>query len=246
MRAWCRLYSFSVSAAEPAAGQDAPVPLQGDVMFSLPARCFAASLRGKHRLDFHVGTDGKLVGMQWRFPKSLDCSTCGALAAWPQATDAKAVLPVPGEDLTTVQNLAPPGVPGLGILRCEWLAKPASARTCECSHGFVGGAFVVVPIDSSRSANARADKADAAFQGGLLPPSQAQDGPRLQPDGTAAPGGPGGKPPPKEKTFMEKNWILILGIGFLGMNLLIGKPPPSSGGQGQGQGPARPAQSVSR
>ena len=100
-----------MTSAPPATQAEEVVPLQGDVLFSLPARCFAASLRGKHRLDFHVSTDGKLVGMQWRFPKSLDCSTYDALSAWPPASDAKAVLPVPGEDLSAVQSLAPPGEP---------------------------------------------------------------------------------------------------------------------------------------
>jgi hypothetical protein len=48
--------------------------------------------------------------------------------------------------------------------------------------------------------------------------------------------GQGGKPE-KEKTFLERNWVLLLGMGFLAVNLLL-KPPPPPPGQQQ-----RPAQS---
>lgn len=38
--------------------------LAGDVLISLPARCFEASIQANHRLDMHATIDGQLMGIQ--------------------------------------------------------------------------------------------------------------------------------------------------------------------------------------
>lgn len=93
-----KLYTMRVKP--PAAGT-AP-----GVMFSMPAACFAAALRDAHRLDVRLGPAGELVGLDLRHHASLQCT--GELAAWPARTDAKVVMPVPGVDMSTVDE-APEG-----------------------------------------------------------------------------------------------------------------------------------------
>jgi hypothetical protein len=84
--------------------------LQGSALFSLPARCFLASLLSKHRLDLNAAASGKLVAMQWRYQKTLQCSAeLPAGRAWPGQSDIKVLLPTAGPDMSTVQNMAVAG-----------------------------------------------------------------------------------------------------------------------------------------
>jgi hypothetical protein len=88
------------SAADPLA------PLQGNAQFSLPARCFLASLLAKHRLDLNAAANGSLVALQWRYQKALACSADAPPGrGWPRQSDVKVLLPAPGLDMSAVQSM---------------------------------------------------------------------------------------------------------------------------------------------
>ena len=70
-----------------------------------------------------------------------------------------------------------------------------------------------------------------------------KEAPRLNPDAPnpefARKGdGPGGTGKGKEKTFLQKNWMWMFGVGFLAMQLLTA-PDQQQGGGGRGGGAAR-------
>jgi hypothetical protein len=85
-------------------------PVRGDIDFSLPARCFKASLRSAHRLDLHSSADGSIIALQWRYHKGLNCSTGSASGEWPAMSDVKVVVPVPGQDIKELVSTLLDGV----------------------------------------------------------------------------------------------------------------------------------------
>eukprot|EP00892_Ulva_mutabilis_P001403 jgi/Ulvmu1/11263/UM073_0035.1 len=76
--------------------------LAGDVLISLPARAFEASIQANHRLDMHATINGQLMGIQWRFERTLDWSAEARrdLQAWPAKSKAVVHLPVAGPDIS--------------------------------------------------------------------------------------------------------------------------------------------------
>lgn len=56
----CRMYQLRIDG-------NTGEKLAGDVLVSLPARCFEASLRARNRLDMHATMDGELMGIQVLF-----------------------------------------------------------------------------------------------------------------------------------------------------------------------------------
>jgi hypothetical protein len=71
-------------------------PLLGGVaQFSVPARCFEASLQAAHRLDMHLSPGYSLMGFQWRYQRTLDCKIENRkdMPAWPGRSDVSLLLP---------------------------------------------------------------------------------------------------------------------------------------------------------
>lgn len=74
--------------------KDAPI-LEGIAQFSVPARCFEASLQVAHRLDLHVSFYDTMMGFQWRHHRALDCTIENRkdLPSWPAKSDVHLLLP---------------------------------------------------------------------------------------------------------------------------------------------------------
>lgn len=69
--------------------------LGGISQFSVPARCFEASLQTAHRLDMHVSFGDAMMGFQWRFHRSLDCTIENRvdMPSWPSKSDVSLLMP---------------------------------------------------------------------------------------------------------------------------------------------------------
>ena len=97
-----------------------------------------------------------------------------------------------------------------------------------------GARFEVFCVKALLARAERMDKSDPMMNQAAAqapPPNPMATAPPGTPVATAVPGqqpvlGPDGKPL-KERTFIEKNWMLLAAMAFLGLNLAM-RPPPAS------------------
>ena len=99
-----RFYSMRIE------NREGPV-LPGIAQFSIPARCFEASLQAAHRMDMHLSYYDTLMGFQWRHQRTLDCSIENRvdMRSWPAKSDVSLLLPqVSPEPRVAMMDGAPP------------------------------------------------------------------------------------------------------------------------------------------
>lgn len=83
-----RFYSMRIE------NNEGPV-LKGTAQFSVPARCFEASLQAAHRMDMHLSFGETMMGFQWRYHRTLDCTIQNRkdMPSWPAKSDVNLLLP---------------------------------------------------------------------------------------------------------------------------------------------------------
>jgi hypothetical protein len=94
---WHRMYSMRIENRKARAPEDTEPysVLEGTSQFSVPARCFEASLQAPHRMDMHLSFSDTMLGFQWRYHRDLDCTIENRkdMPSWPRQSDVVLLLP---------------------------------------------------------------------------------------------------------------------------------------------------------